>query len=77
MIKDKLDSELYYNNIILKDKRVLKNNILLRLVKNNISISELKDRAFMLDISLHLKYYMVSIIKFDKSSITVEKLEDI
>ncbi|OPJ64598.1 response regulator transcription factor [Clostridium oryzae] len=76
-IKAKLESEVKYNNMISRDKEILKDNILYRLMMNNINLIELKEREFLLDIRLDYEHYSVAIMKCDLETSGENTIDDI
>lgn len=66
---DKLDSNLELPILEEEKLRILKDNILYRWINGDISSYELKEREFILGISLDFSKYLVSILKLKEKQI--------
>lgn len=72
----KIESSLYGKIYERESKDILRNNILYRWVTNNISDSELTDKASMLSIELKHSHYMTAIVKIQHTENPSPKIQD-
>ena len=62
-ITDKIESELYKQISLREGAGIIRNNLLCRLVSNNISENELAEKSSFLNINLDYKRYAAGIVK--------------
>jgi two-component system, response regulator YesN len=72
----KIESSLYNKITERESKDILRNNILYRWVTNNISDSELTDRAPILSIDLGYSHYRAAIVKLQHTENISPKIQD-